>query len=196
MRSLILAALCLGISADEAFKVKFDVQLDDNTEGAFVVEVHPEWAPLGAARFKEIIEQKVWDEARFFRVLPGFVVQWGIPGDAEVAKEWQAKKIQDDPRVESVSNKKGYMSFAKSGPNTRTTQVFINYGDNANLDGMGFPPFGRVVSGMDIVTSINSKSGQSPNQGQIQQRGNEYLKEAFPHLSYIKTAYFVNDEEL
>jgi peptidyl-prolyl cis-trans isomerase A (cyclophilin A) len=169
--------------AKDAFKVKFEC-----SNGDFVVEVHPEWAPLGAARFKEAVEQGVYDNAKFFRVVPAFVVQFGIPGDPAVAAKWRDNRIKDDPVKQS--NTRGTITFATSGANSRTTQVFINYGNNANLDGMGFAPFGRVVEGMEVVEAFNSRYGDQPTsmQGAIQSRGNAYLDEAFPGLDYIKKA--------
>mmetsp|Transcript_32151 Transcript_32151/g.77038 ORF Transcript_32151/g.77038 Transcript_32151/m.77038 type:complete len:199 (+) Transcript_32151:62-658(+) len=188
-------AACLAVcSAAGEFKVEFDVVLSKGDTKSFVIEVHPDWAPLGAARFKEIIEENVYKAARFFRVVPNFVVQWGIPGKASEAAKWKERKIDDDPQLDSVSNTKGRITFAKSGPNTRTTQVFINLSDNANLDSMGFPPFGEVVSGMDVVEQIFSGYGEQPNQGQIQESGNVYLKKEFPNLSYIKAARLVGSK--
>eukprot|EP00755_Sulcionema_specki_P036507 Sspe_Gene.107088::Locus_85155_Transcript_1_1_Confidence_1.000_Length_814::g.107088::m.107088 len=197
MRSLATGVLLLlGLAAaSETFRVKFDVSLAKDKKGEFVVEVNPEWAPLGAARFREIIEKNVYDKARFFRVVPGFVVQWGIPGKPSEAAEWREKKIKDDPQDPSISNKRGYLTFAKSGPDTRTTQVFINLGDNQNLDSMGFPPIGKVVKGMDVVDAIYSGYGEKPDQGQIQSSGNSYLKKNFPRLSFIRSATILADDE-
>ena len=155
-----------------------------------MIEVHPDWAPLGAARLKEIVEQNVLDSARFFRVVPGFMAQFGIPAKPEVALQWKENTIHDDPVVKS--NTRGHISFATSGENSRTTQMFINFVDNSNLDNMGFAPFGSVVKGMDVVDQIYSGYGEKPNQGQIQMEGNKYLKKSFPKLSYIEKAEFIS----
>ena len=129
------------------FKVKFET-----TAGDFVIEVHRDWSPIGAERFHRLVEAGFYDDCRFFRVLPNFMVQFGVNGDPAIHQEWQ-KNLLDDPRKEH--NEKGYVTFATSGRNTRTTQVFINYRDNANfLDGQGFTPFGKVVEGMDVVEQI------------------------------------------
>jgi len=168
---------------DSSFRVKFDVNLAPKTTESFVIEVYPTWAPLGAARFREIVEEDIWRAARFFRVVPGFMVQWGIPGNPSVAAVWKEKTILDDPVIES--NKRGLISFATSGKNSRTTQVFINFSDNSNLDAMDFAPFGRVVEGMDVVDRIYSGYREKPDQTQIQNNGNSYLKKSYPKLSYI-----------
>ncbi|CAE8619638.1 unnamed protein product [Polarella glacialis] len=183
--------------AEETFKVKFEVDRlggEKGNTGSFVIEVHPDWAPLGAARMREIAEQKVWDTARFFRVVPGFVVQWGIPGKPSAAAKWKEDKIKDDPIREDINNLEGYITFAKSGPDTRTTQVFISLSDNLNLDSMGFPPFGKVIKGMDIVKHINDKHREAPSQGEIQSSGNVYLKKSFPDLTYIKSVSILSEE--
>lgn len=168
------------------FTAKFEC-----SNGDFVIEVDSVLAPIGALRFKEAIKAGVYDGARFFRVVPGFVAQFGIPGDPEMSAVWSQKKIKDDPVV--ASNTRGTISFATSGPNSRTTQVFINFGDNANLDAMGFAPFGRVTEGMDVVDSIYSKDGQNPDQGAIQRKGNEYLESAYPNLDYIKKVTIIEE---
>eukprot|EP00316_Scyphosphaera_apsteinii_P017547 CAMPEP_0119312954 /NCGR_PEP_ID=MMETSP1333-20130426/27367_1 /TAXON_ID=418940 /ORGANISM="Scyphosphaera apsteinii, Strain RCC1455" /LENGTH=200 /DNA_ID=CAMNT_0007317661 /DNA_START=96 /DNA_END=698 /DNA_ORIENTATION=- len=189
MRGVLLALLLIVAasgSASESYRVDFEVTLSKGKKGSFTVEVYPEWAPLGAERFKEIIEVGIWKAARFFRVVSGFMVQWGIPGKPSVAAEWREKKIRDDPVVKS--NERGTITFATSGKDSRTTQVFINFVDNKNLDGMGFAPFGKVVSGMDTVDAIYAGHGETPDQGQIQSHGNGYLKKTFPRLSYINSA--------
>lgn len=171
--------------APETFKVRFDT-----TAGTFVVQVHRSWAPLGADRFYNLVRMGFYDEATFFRVLPNFVVQFGIPADPKVAAVWREAVFADDPVKQS--NTKGRISFATGGPNTRTTQVFINYGNNTNLDRMGFSPFGEVVEGMDVVESIYSGYGERPNQARIQMEGNAYLDQNFPQLDRIKTARIVD----
>lgn len=171
------------------FEVKFET-----TAGDFVLEVHPEWAPIGAARFKELVEKKYYDECRFFRVLPGFVVQWGMNGDPKVNAEWSEKKIKDDPVKES--NKKGFVTYAKSpAPNSRTTQLFINLRDNERLDELDFAPFAKVKKGMDVVEKINAEYRQDPDQGRIAATGNEYLKENFPRLDSIRKARIVKPKK-
>jgi len=173
-------------NASKTFKVKFEC-----SNGNFVVECDPSWAPLGAARFKEIVEQGVFENAKFFRVVPGFVVQFGIPADPAVSAKWTNATIKDDPVKQS--NKRGAITFATGGKDTRTTQVFINYGDNSNLDALGFSPFGKVIEGMDVVEKIERKYGDAPTplQGQIEAKGNAFLDERFPGLDYIKKATIV-----
>jgi len=188
---VVLACLCGCSSQPEAvtaprapdvFRVKFDT-----SKGAFVVEAHRAWAPNGADRFYDLAKQKFFDDTRFFRVVKGFMVQFGISGDPKTAESWRAKMIPDDPVKEG--NVRGNVSFAMAGPGTRTTQLFINFADNSqSLDPQGFAAFGRVVSGMDVVDQINAQYGESPDQGRIQAEGNDYLKQAFPNLDYIKTA--------
>lgn len=173
-------------AAPDVYRMKFEA-----SNGDFVIEVHKEWAPLGAERFYQICKEGVYNDARFFRVVPGFVVQWGIPGDPNVAAQWKESTIKDDPVVQT--NAPGMISFATSGPNTRTTQVFINFKNNMNLDGMGFAPFGKVVEGMDVVNKINAQYREQPDQQMIQTRGNAYLKSAFPKMDYIKAVRLVQD---
>jgi cyclophilin family peptidyl-prolyl cis-trans isomerase len=159
----------------------------------FTVLVHEDWAPIGAARFRELVEAKFYDNTRFFRVLPSFMVQFGLNGDPDVSSSWRAKTITDEPV--KVTNKPGYMTFAKTGaPNSRTTQLFINYVDNGRLDGMGFAPFAEVEGdGMKVVKEIHN-CGEKPNQGTVQSQGNSYLDKTFPELSKIKAATILPDE--
>lgn len=163
----------------DTYKVKFET-----TKGDFVVEVQKSWAPLGAERFQELIKTDYYKDARFFRIVPGFVVQFGLPADP--AKVDAYKEFPDDPVKQS--NVKGTLSFATRGANTRTTQVFINLGNNARLDSMGFSPFGMVVEGMDVVEALYSGYGEGPNQMQIRNFGNQYLESSFPNLDGIKSA--------
>ena len=182
----LLVALCAGVSATDPFVVTFDVTLATGKKDSFDLEIQPEWAPLGAARFKELVDAEFFTSVRFFRVLPGFMAQFGIHGKPEISSTWRDRKLTDDPVA--MSNKRGYISFATSGTDSRTTQMFINYGENANLDGMGFSPFGKVLgTGMDVVDQIFSGHGESPDQGRIQSEGNTYLKKTFPKLSYINS---------
>jgi peptidyl-prolyl cis-trans isomerase A (cyclophilin A) len=157
------------------------------TKGDFVIEITRAWAPLGADRFYNLVKLGFLQDLGFFRVVPGFVVQFGIHGDPQVAAAWRDAKIKDDPQSKQ-SNEKGTVTFAKSGPDTRTTQMFINFGDNKNLDTMGFPPIGKVTQGMDVVESINKEYGEQPQQGIVQSEGNAYLKRVFPRLDYLQSA--------
>jgi peptidyl-prolyl cis-trans isomerase A (cyclophilin A) len=177
--------------APEQYKVRFDT-----SKGPFIIEVHRDWAPRGADRFYNLIEEELFDGGRFFRVVRNFVVQWGIPGDPSIAQLWSNMRILDDSVKQS--NKKGYVSYAKLGPASRTTQVFINLRDNsAALDKNGFAPFGRVTEGMEVVESLYSAYGDGPPRGTgpdqnlIQTQGNKYLENKFPRLDYIKNATFV-----
>ena len=158
----------------------------ETTAGNFVVTVHRDWAPRGAGRFYNLVTNGFYNDQRFFRVVPGFVVQWGMSGDPEITKKWANAQFLDDQVKES--NTRGRLSFAAtSRPNSRTTQVFVNLGDNTNLDGMGFAPFGEVTEGMDVVDQINAEYGQQASQGYIAEQGNAYLQEAFPNMDYIKS---------
>jgi peptidyl-prolyl cis-trans isomerase A (cyclophilin A) len=174
----------LAARAPAVFKVKFAT-----SKGPFVVEVHRDWAPLGADRFYNLVKRGYYDNARFFRVLKGFMVQFGIHAEPSVNAALHAASIQDDPVKES--NKRGTVTFATSGPNSRTTQLFINYGDNARLDPMGFAPFGKVVSGMEAVDAIDGQYGERPDQGRMEGEGNAYLAKEFPSLDFIKKAQLV-----
>jgi peptidyl-prolyl cis-trans isomerase A (cyclophilin A) len=160
--------------------------LFDTSAGPFVVEVHRDWAPKGADRFYNLVKYSFFDGCRFFRVIPNFMVQFGINGDPQVQAPWRAANLPDDPVTQS--NRRGTLSFATAGPRTRTSQVFINFRNNTGLDGQGFAPFGEVVSGMDVVDKINAEYGEQPQQPQIQQQGNAYLNRQFPKLDYIKKA--------
>lgn len=167
--------------APEEYAVTFET-----TVGNFVLTVYRDWAPHGADRFYNLVTNGFYNEQRFFRVVPGFVVQWGMSGDPEITKEWANAQFLDDPVKES--NTRGRISFAATNrPNSRTTQVFINLGDNTNLDGMRFAPFGEVTEGMDVVDKINAEYGQQASQGYIAEQGNAYLQEAFPNMDYIKS---------
>ena len=161
----------------------------DTSAGPFVVLVHRSWAPKGADRFYNLVKYGFFDNARFFRVLPNFMVQFGIHGDPAIQRPWRDANISDDPVTQS--NKRGTITFATGGPDTRTTQVFINFRDNGGLDRQGFSPFGEVVSGMEAVDKINAEYKENPDQGLIQGRGNAYLTQQFPRLDYVKKATIV-----
>ena len=172
------------LTAPDTFKVQFVC-----SNGNFVVECHRDWAPLGVDRFYNLVVQGFFNEARFFRVLPGFVVQFGINGDPALMNQWREATIQDEQVKQG--NRKGTLTFAKSSmPNSRSTQLFINLNDNsAGLDAQGFSAFGEVIDGMSVVESISAKYGEKPNQMMIQEQGNAYLQPNFPEMDYIKEAY-------
>jgi len=171
----------LNEQAPATYKAKFDT-----SKGPFVIEVHRAWAAKGADRFYNLVKNGFFDDARFFRVVPDFMVQFGINGDPAIQKNWANANIPDDPK--NQSNKKGFVTFATRGPNTRTTQVFVNFKDNGFLDAQGFTPFGEVISGMEVVEKITSQYGEKPNQGTIQSEGNAYLNKDFPKLDFVKKA--------
>lgn len=180
----------LNAQAPAVYKVRFDT-----SKGPFVIEVHRDWAPNGADRFYNLVKNGFYDNTRFFRVISGFMVQFGINGDPRISAQWRSANIPDDPVRQS--NQRGFITFATAGPNTRTTQVFINYADNRPLDRQGFSPFGRVVSGIEVVDSLyggygeGAPQGLGPEQGRIQSQGNAYLMQGFPKLDYIKKATIV-----
>jgi peptidyl-prolyl cis-trans isomerase A (cyclophilin A) len=173
--------------APATYKAKFDT-----SKGAFVVEVTRAWAPKGADRFYNLVKNGFYDNVRFFRVISGFMVQFGINGNPGTMARWRTAQITDDPVTQS--NKRGTITFAMAGPNTRTSQVFINFADNSNLDGMGFAPFGRIVSGMNVVDALNAEYGEGaprgrgPDQSRLQNEGNAYLAKEFGRMDYIKKA--------
>ena len=173
--------------APATYKAKFDT-----SKGTFVIEVHRAWAPNGADRFYNLVKSGYYNDVRFFRVIKGFMVQFGISGNPDLNAVWREARIPDDDVTES--NQRGYVSFATGGPNTRTTQVFINFGNNSGLDGQGFSPFGQVVSGMNVVDALyggygeGAPRGNGPDQGRLQGQGNAYLNADFPKLDYIKKA--------
>ncbi len=168
------------------FQVAFETSAGD-----FVIEVDRSLAPYGAQRFHELVQDRFYDDCRFFRVVPGFVVQFGINGTPDKNSKWDIE-IPDDPVRQS--NSRGTVTFATSGPNTRTSQLFINFNDNPNLDGIGFAPFGRVIEGMVNIDSINPEYGESPLQQLIEVQGNRYLLQKFPRLDYISKARLVRND--
>ena len=165
------------------------------TQGAFVVEVHREWAPLGADRFYNLVKYGYYNGDSFFRVLPGFVVQFGMNPKPALTRIWDHASIKDDPVTQT--NLRGYLTFATAGPNTRTSQVFINLADNSRLDSQGFAPFGQVTEGMDVVDKFYSgygegaPEGQGPNQDLLTKLGKPYLDKNFPKLDSVKVATLV-----
>ncbi len=189
-RPSLLKPSSLNEQAPATFKAKFTT-----TKGDFVVEVKRSWSPLGADRFYNLVKNHFYDGAAFFRVLPGFVVQFGISANPEISRVWVSAYVKDDHGTQS--NLEGYLTFATSGPNTRTTQVFINLGDNQSLDRMGFSPFGKVIEGMDVVEKFYSgygegaPSGKGPDQSRLTNEGKAYLDKSFPLLDSIKTAVIV-----
>jgi peptidyl-prolyl cis-trans isomerase A (cyclophilin A) len=172
----------------------------ETSKGDVIIEVHPDWAPNGAQHFKELVELKYYDECRFFRVIrepEPFMAQVGMSGDPKMQAEWGEKTIKDDKVMRS--NKRGFVTYAQTGaPNSRSTQIFFNYRDNSFLDSQRFAPFGIVVEGMPILDSLYAEygegapNGNGPGQDAIARGGNEYLKEKFPKLDYIKTARIVD----
>jgi peptidyl-prolyl cis-trans isomerase A (cyclophilin A) len=173
------------LQAPPSYKAKFET-----TAGIFTVQVTRASAPNGADRFFNLVKLHYYDGVAFFRVIPGFMAQFGLHGDPDINKIWRAARITDDPVVKS--NTRGMLTFATAGPNTRTTQLFINFQNNQRLDGMGFASFGQVTEGMDIVDKLHSgygegaPRGRGPDQGRIQREGNNYLRSEFPNLDYIK----------
>lgn len=174
----------LTAKAPAAFDVKFTT-----TRGDFTIHVNRDWAPLGADRFYNLVHHHFYDDAAFFRVVPNFVVQFGLNANPQVNKAWQSANIKDDPVTQS--NKRGFLTFATAGPNTRTTQLFINLGDNSSLDRQGFAPFGQITQGMEVVFQIYSGYGEAPNQEMITNQGKAYLDKNFPKLDHIVSATIV-----
>ena len=171
--------------APAVFRARFTT-----TRGVFVVEVHRDWAPNAADRFYNLVKLGFFDDTRFFRVIEGFMVQFGLSGDPRVSTKWRVANIKDDPVTKS--NKRGMVTFAQtSAPDSRSTQVFINYADNGSLDASRFAPFGEVVQGMGVVDSLyhaygeGRPSGSGPDQGRVQEGGNQYLDTEFPQLDRI-----------
>ena len=178
---------------------RFDV-LFETSQGEFVVEVHRGWAPLGAERFYNLVRAGYYDGLRFFRVIPGFVAQFGIHAEPGVNEAWRSFRIPDDPVVQP--NRRGTLTFATAGRDTRTVELFLNLADNVHLDAYGFAPIGVVISGMDAVERLFSgygegaPRGQGPDQGRLQAEGEDYLSRDFPQLSRILSARVVSSAGL
>jgi homoserine O-acetyltransferase len=178
-------------SAPDVFRARFET-----TKGAFVIEARRDWAPYGVDRFYHLVQTGFFDDSRFFRVRAGFIAQFGIPGDPTVAAAWRHEAIPDDSVRQS--NTRGFVAFAMTGPDTRTTQLYINYGDNSRLDTEGFAPIGRVIEGMDVVDQLYAEYDEDAgggmrggNQGKIFRGGNSPLDEAFPDLDRLMQANVV-----
>jgi peptidyl-prolyl cis-trans isomerase A (cyclophilin A) len=181
-KAALMKPAALKERAPAVYKARFET-----SAGALVIEVHTDWAANGADRFYNLVKNGYYDGCRFFRVVPGFVVQFGINGDPAIQRNWENATIPDDKVTQG--NTRGFVTFAKSSaPNSRTTQIFINFADNSRLNRDGFAPFGKVISGMEVVDKIYSGYGQTPDQGRIQAEGNAYLSKSFPKLDYIKKA--------
>jgi len=181
----------LTAKAPDVFTARFET-----SKGPFAIEVHREWSPNGADRFYNLVSNGYYDDTRFFRVISGFMAQFGVHADPKISGPWYAARIPDDPVTQP--NVRGMVSFAMSGPHSRTTQLFINYADNSRLDSMGFSPFGKVVEGMEVVDALYSgygegaPGGRGPVQNRIQDEGNAYLNAEFPEMDFIQTARVVS----
>lgn len=173
-------------TAPDTYTVKFET-----TKGDILIDVTRAWAPKGADRFYNLVKSGYYTDVAFFRVIGGFMAQFGIHGNPEVSAVWRKATFEDD--AVKASNTPGMVTFATAGPNTRTTQLFINFGDNNRLDGMGFAPIGKVrdmatVEALYAGYGEGAPRGRGPNQGLIQQQGNSYLRASFPEMDYIKSA--------
>ena len=177
--------------APDKFRVKFET-----TAGNFVVECTREWSPNGVDRLYNLVKIGFFQDVAVFRAIEGFMFQFGIHGDPEVSKAWKNANINDDEQKEGVSNQKGYLSFAMAGPDTRTTQLFVNLGDNSGLDNMGFTPIGVIVSGMEVIDEVNTEYGENDRSDQMnfQMDGNSFIKEKYPNLDFITSASLVEEE--
>ncbi len=188
------AALFDPSLANEKAPEKFQVKCD-TSKGSFVIQANRNWSPKGVDRFYNLVKIGYFNDIAFFRVIKGFVVQFGISGDPQINRKWQNATITDDPVKES--NQRGFLTFAMGGPNTRTTQLFINLTDNVRLDQMGFSPVGQVVEGMSVIDSLHSgygegaPGGHGPSQELIRSRGNKYLKSEFPNLDYANKSTLI-----
>ncbi len=189
-RSPLLRPERFAETAPDEFRVRFETSAGD-----VLVDVHRDWAPLGADRFYNLVSGGFYDDTRVYRVLDGFMAQFGLNGDPYVNQAWKTRFLVDDPVIQA--NTRGRIAFAKGGRHTRTTEVFISYRDNSPLDGQGFAPFGEVVEGMDVVDAFHAGYGDGPPRGEgpyqamAQARGNEYLDADFPELTRIVRATIV-----
>ena len=175
----------LSETAPDLFRARFET-----SRGPFVIEVHRDWAPIGADRFYNLVKNGFYDGTRFFRVRPGFMAQFGLNGNPDIQRVWQMAFLRDDPVTQK--NLRGFVTFTTEGrPQSRFTQIFINYADNSRLDADGFAPFGQVVSGMDIVDKLFSPGETQPDQRRILRDGNDYLQQEFPKLDFVKKAAIV-----
>jgi peptidyl-prolyl cis-trans isomerase A (cyclophilin A) len=179
-----------AVVVPQVFRVKFQT-----SQGDFVVEAHRAWAPHGVDRFYELVGMKFFDQGRFFRVVPGFIAQFGVHRNFEVHGKWRTMFIADDPPLQK--NLRGMLAYAKSDPGTRATEIFINLADNKALDDQGFVPFAQVVQGMDVVDKFYSGYGEMRPEGKyidptrVEGEANEYLVQRFPRLDFIVHADFV-----
>ena len=177
-----------AVTAPAEFKVRLET-----SKGPIVIQLHRDWSPNGVDRFFQLVEEGYYSDVRFFRVVPRFVVQFGMHGDPATNAKWSAQQIQDDPVKQT--NKRGTVTFAKAmSPNSRTTQIFINLTDNAaSLDPQGFAPIGTVVEGMSVIDGLYSGYGDEPTykQGEIAAGGNVFLKASYPKLDFIRSAKVV-----
>jgi len=182
----------LSQPAPDSFTVLFET-----SKGRFTVQAHRAWAPLGVDRFYFLTKNEYWDGVRFFRVLPNFVVQFGIHGDPKISEAWKGRTIADEPVKQS--NQAGFLTYAMGGPNTRTTQIFINKRDNSRLDSIGFAPIGKVIDGMHVVEQLyagygeGSPRGGGPDQERMRLQGNSYLERQYPKLDSIVKARIVKN---
>jgi peptidyl-prolyl cis-trans isomerase A (cyclophilin A) len=172
--------------APDHFKTRFET-----SKGNILIQIERDWAPIGADRFYTLVKTGYLNGDRFFRVVPNFIIQFGLNPDPKLTTRWRQANLKDDPVHEN--NMRGTITFATAGPDTRTTQLFINTNDNVRLDGSGFAPFGRVIDGMTVVDQIYSGYGEQPQQPRIESEGNAYLEKEFPNLDYIKTASIVQE---
>jgi peptidyl-prolyl cis-trans isomerase A (cyclophilin A) len=188
----LLSPSSLKAKAPAVYKAQFTT-----TKGDFVIEVHRDWAPIAADRFYNLVHAGFFTNAAFFRVVPNFMVQFGLSANPAVNKAWSNANMIDDPVKQS--NKRGYVTFARTGaPNSRSTQLYINYKDNLFLDPpsqQGFAPFGTVTDGMDVVDKISSAYGERPDQGQITAEGDAYISKNFPNIDKIKSAKILPAED-
>jgi peptidyl-prolyl cis-trans isomerase A (cyclophilin A) len=179
------------VAVPDVFRVRFET-----SQGDFVVEATRAWAPHGVDRFHELVQMRYFDQGRFFRVIKGFIAQFGVHRDFKVHDVWRTWFIVDDPPGER-KNLRGTLAFAKSGPNTRSTEIFINLADNAMLDEQGFVPFGRIVEGLEVVDRLYAGYGElrpvgkDIDPGRVEGEANEYLVPRFPKLDYIKQVRFI-----